>query len=417
MSAAAIPFAEVRKHGWIVVGDDVYDIARFAKKHPGGPEIVHLRGSDATFHLINAHGVLGELPALPKKLRVGAVDPATLRPVDRDLRALWREFHARGLFAYKRWWFALDLVRGLGLFACGWLLMDRLPAVAFCAFLIARLNVMWWVHDACHDSIFRERAVARRWAEWMSILFVGTTVLDYQYVVHRIHHGFTNTVGADQAIETGPVVWHQLMRARTTDTFVPIQSWFWFLVVLPLTLPYFIYIGVRQALAERRFWTLAATAARWAIALWVFWDHLVVFLVPSFLAAYLLGLTASLNHFHRPMSDVADWNFARSVTCVTQNLTATNRVSAWMLGGLTFHIEHHFFATMPRRNYRIVAPEIRAFCARHGLEYGEVSFVRAIANLWRKLRRPFDDNAPPIRPSMDVEAARRALEEARGARR
>ena len=398
-----ITLTDVRRNGWIIVGDAVYDITKFAAKHPGGPEILHLRGSDATLPLINAHGIRGELPRLPKKLRVGTIDPETLRPADRELREMLDGFRARGLFHYKRWWFALDLVRGLGFFVCGWLMLDRAPAVAFFALLIARLNVMWWVHDVCHDSVFTDRTIARRWAELMSILFVGTSLLDYQYVVHRKHHGFTNTIGADQAIDTGPVVWHQLMRARTADTFLPIQSWFWFLVVLPLTLPYFIYIGLRHSLAQRAYGSIVAVALRWALCLWAFSDHLLVFLVPSFLAAYLLGLTASLNHFHRPMAATADWNFARSVTCVTQNLTATNRVSAWLLGGLTFHIEHHFFATMPRRNYRRIAPELRAFCDRHQLEYAQVSFPRAVAGLWKKLRRPFDDNAPPSRPSMDIE--------------
>jgi fatty acid desaturase len=397
-----VHFREVQKNGWIVVGDDVYDITQFAEKHPGGPEILHLRGSDATLPLINAHGVRGELPKLPKKLRVGQIDPKTLRPVDEDLRQMLAQFHERGLFVYKKRWLALDLLRGLGFFIAGWLVLDRWPALAFIALLVGRLNVMWWVHDVCHDSVFRDRKIARRWAELMSIAFVGTPVLDYQYIVHRIHHGFTNTIGADQAINTGPVVWHNLMRARTSDTFVPIQSLFWFLVVLPLTLPYFVYIGMRQSIADREYWTIFLVLLRWAICFWGFWDHLAVLLVPSFLSAYLLGLTASLNHFHRPMWSTADWNFARSVTTVTQNLTATNRVSAWLLGGLTFHIEHHFFATMPRRNYRVIARDIRAFCKRNRLEYSEVSFVRAIANLWRKLRHPFDDDAPPSRPSMDA---------------
>jgi fatty acid desaturase 3 (delta-6 desaturase) len=399
---ANISLAEVRRRGLVIVGDDVYDISDWAAKHPGGPEILQLRGSDATLPLINAHGVLGELPRLPKRFRVGAIDEATLRPTDVELRQMWQRFRARGLFRYRPWWFVLDLARGLGLFVVGWLVMDHSPSAAFTALLIARLNVMWWVHDACHDSVFADRKIARRWAEMMSILFVGTSVLDYQYVVHRIHHGYTNTIGADQAIDTGPVVWHQLMRARTSDTFVPMQSWFWFLVVLPLTLPYFMYIGLRHSVRERAYLTIVAVIARWAVALWAFRDHLVVFLVPSLLSAYLLGLTASLNHFHRPMAASNDWNFARSVTTVTQNLGATNRVTAWLLGGLSFHIEHHFFATMPRRNYRAIAPEIRAFCARHGLTYHSISVPQAIAALWRKLRDPYRDNLPPSRPSMDL---------------
>jgi fatty acid desaturase 3 (delta-6 desaturase) len=402
-----ISFEQARDEGFVIVGDDVYDISKFSAKHPGGPEISQLRGGDATFPLINAHGILGELPTrLPKKLIVGKLDRETLSPVDRDLRELWAQLRERGMFHYKLWWFLLDIFRGLGIFVLGWLMLDRSPVIAFFALLVARLNVMWWVHDVCHDSVFEDRAVAKRWAEMMSILFVGTSVHDYQYVVHRMHHGFTNTIGADQAIETGPVVWHQLMRARTSDTFVPIQSWFWFLVVLPLTLPYFVVIGAKHSIRDREWLALLGVIARWAICIWLFWDHLLVFLVPSFLSAYILGLTASLNHFHMPMAEQMDWNFARSVATVTQNLGAQSRVSSWLVGGLSFHIEHHFFATMPRRNYRKIAPEIRAFCARNGLPYRMIPLSAAVGNLWNKLRRPYDDNAPPSRPSMEAHRAK-----------
>ncbi len=400
--AAVFTLSDVRERGLVVVGDDVYDITKFAAKHPGGPEITQLRGSDATFPLINAHGIRGELPKLPKKLRIGTIDEATLKPVDRDLRAMWADFRERGLFRYKPWWFALDLVRGLGFFLLGWLVMDRSPIAAFFALLVARLNVMWWVHDACHDSVFTDRTVAKRWSEFVSLLFVGTSVLQYQYVVHRMHHGFTNTIGADQAIQTGPVVWHEMMRARTSDTFVPVQSIFWFAVVLPLTLPYFIYIGFRHSIRERAYWTMLGVVVRWGLALWVFEDHLAVFLGSSLLSAYILGLTASLNHFHRPMSSQTDWSFARSVTCVTQNFGGRNRVTGWLVGGLSFHIEHHFFATMPRRNLRKIASEIRAYCERHHLAYETVSLSHAVATLWRKLRHPYENNVPPSRPSMDL---------------
>jgi fatty acid desaturase len=128
--------------------------------------------------------------------------------------------------------------------------------------------------------------------------------------------------------------------------------------------------------------------------------------VPSVLSAYLLGLAASLNHFHRPISDALDKSFPRSVTLATQNLTARNRVSAWLLGGLVFHIEHHLFATMPRRNYRIVTDEIRAYCRRNGLPYKMVTLRKAIASLWHKLNNPYEEVAPP-RPSLpDVHSQR-----------
>ncbi|MBS2025316.1 MAG: hypothetical protein JST92_23180, partial [Deltaproteobacteria bacterium] len=194
MSEALITFEEVKARGLLAVGDDVIDISKFAAKHPGGEEILLLRGSDATLPLINAHGILGKLQEkiIPKNLKVGKLDTSTLPELDKDLRALLKSAHDRGLFRYKRSWLAFDVARGLALWAAAGLSIRYSPVLAFFLFLLARLNVIWWVHDVCHDSVFSNKSRAMFWAEWVSLFFVGTTVLDYQYGVHRIHHGFTN---------------------------------------------------------------------------------------------------------------------------------------------------------------------------------------------------------------------------------
>jgi fatty acid desaturase len=385
-----IPFARVRSEGLTVVGDDVYDLSRFAARHPGGHELSELRGMDATLPLSNAHGVQGAMPRLPATLRVGAIDEATLDPTDRDLRVLHARFRAQGLFEYRRRWLVIDVVRGLGLFAAAAACAPFSRLAAFVVATIALLNVMWWVHDACHDSIFSTRKQARVWAETASILFVGTPVLDYQYVVHRLHHGFTNVLGHDQALETGPIVWDERMRARTNDGVVALQAWLWFLVILPLTFPLFLAMAVYTSVKKRDIFPLVATAVRWAACALLFGGHLALLVLPVLAAGYLLALTSSLNHFHKPISDRSDRNFARSVAHVTQNLVHTGPIVSWLTGGLNFHIEHHLFATMPRHSYRVIAPEIRALFARHGLPYSTCTLPEAVGALWRKLRRPFD---------------------------
>lgn len=40
-----------------------------------------------------------------------------------------------------------------------------------------------------------------------------------------------------------------------------------------------------------------------------------------------------------------------------------------LCGGLERHIEHHLFPTLPAPRLREIAPEVRAICARHGVEY------------------------------------------------
>jgi|GEM_PF-6232410 len=389
-----IPFDEVQAKKLLVVGDDVLDITKFAPHHPGGKEIIQLQGSDATLPLINAHGIQGKLPKLPKNLRIGEIDPATLEPIDRDLRALWKSLFDRGLFRYKRRWLIFDVVRAFGLWGLAWYSVHISVVLAFVLFMVARLNVIYWVHDVCHDSVFANRDRARFWAEWVSLFFVGTPVLDYQYGVHRIHHGFTNVIDADQALDTGPVVWHQKMLKRSSKRFVAIQAWFWFLVILPMTLPFFLGSAIYSRAKRGDWFRIMFVLVRWGLARVLFADHLILLFLPVMAAGYMLSLTASLNHFHRPIADKFDSSFARWVTHVTQNLTERGPLARFFTGGLNFHIEHHFFATMPRRNYPVISAEIQAFCAKYNLPYHTCSLFEAIAALWNKLSHPFAAQPP-----------------------
>ena len=79
---------------------------------------------------------------------------------------------------------------------------------------------------------------------------------------------------------------------------------------------------------------------------------------------------------------------------MTQNLRERGPFWRWFTGGLNFHIEHHFFATMPRRNYPVISAEIQAFCKDHGLPYHTCSVFEALAALWHKLNHPFAGAAP-----------------------
>lgn len=107
----------------------------------------------------------------------------------------------------------------------------------------------------------------------------------------------------------------------------------------------------------------------------------------------------SLNHFHKPITESLADGFAASVTRATQNMTHEGWLYTLLSGGLNFHIEHHLFSTMPRRNYRVVAPEVRAFCARHGLEYSTSTFGQALRALAGKLDAPY--GARPVADTVE----------------
>lgn len=62
-----ISWEEIKKHthkddSWIVIGDSVYDVSKWMKKHPGGARILHHHaGQDATVVAYCLHNHLVDL--------------------------------------------------------------------------------------------------------------------------------------------------------------------------------------------------------------------------------------------------------------------------------------------------------------------------------------------------------------------
>ncbi|BEI94335.1 uncharacterized protein CcaverHIS019_0607940 [Cutaneotrichosporon cavernicola] len=81
-----ITYAEVQKHNsqddcWVVIGDKVYDLTKFAHIHPGGSTPIHkVAGRDATviFTPIHSPGIIED--RLDPSALVGSIDLATLPP-------------------------------------------------------------------------------------------------------------------------------------------------------------------------------------------------------------------------------------------------------------------------------------------------------------------------------------------------
>ena len=61
----------------------------------------------------------------------------------------------------------------------------------------------------------------------------------------------------------------------------------------------------------------------------------------------------------------------------TNNYEVSRPISI-LCGGLDNQIEHHLFPTLPPQRLREIAPEVRAICERHGIEYKTDSWGRTL---------------------------------------
>jgi len=58
----------------------------------------------------------------------------------------------------------------------------------------------------------------------------------------------------------------------------------------------------------------------------------------------------------------------------------------WFCGGLNFQIEHHLFPTMPRHNYPVVHPRVRALFDKHGVDFEVKTLWQAFADVPRCMK-------------------------------
>lgn len=385
----AVGMAEAAARGWLVVGDHALDVHRFARVHRGGSQILTLAGGDATFALINAHGVRGQLPGFLHPFTVAHFTGDGLDPADRELRALLQRYRDLGLFAPRAGATATFSLR-IALFYIGALVLaSTAPWLAAVLLVLGHHDAIWWIHDVAHNAICSTSRGARRTTEFLAILLLGAPAEQFHYRTHRIHHAYTNILGRDGALETGPFVWDRRMAGRSRPRFVRWQALLWFGALLPLIFPLFVISSCLDAARGRRWWVLAGVVARWAIWGWLLGGSPTLLLLAPMIAGYWGTLLSSLNHFHLPITERQSAGFARSVAMHVQNLAVPGRLGTWLTGGLNFHVEHHLFATMPSHRYHEIAADIRALFTRHGLPYRSRGLAGSLVALHAKLRAPF----------------------------
>uniref|UniRef100_A0A3Q3GY09 Fatty acid desaturase domain-containing protein n=1 Tax=Kryptolebias marmoratus TaxID=37003 RepID=A0A3Q3GY09_KRYMA len=99
-----------------------------------------------------------------------------------------------------------------------------------------------------------------------------------------------------------------------------------------------------------------------------------------FLESHWFVWVTQMNHL--PMNI----DYERHQEWLTMQLQATCNIEQsffndWFSGHLNFQIEHHLFPRMPRHNYHLVAPRVRALCEKHGVPYQMKTLWRGMGEL------------------------------------
>ena len=278
------------------------------------------------------------------------------------------------------------------------LLNPRLDIRVATLLLIAFANVQAGViaHEAGHGAISNRR--------WLIVLIGQTfntflTALCYSHFqhIHKRHHSHTNEIAKDLDARSNIFsLYPESAREKRTSAgrFITKHQelLIWPLVTLQgFSLKIDSLITLRKNPEETRIDQLVL------ILHVLLWFGLPTYMLglPTALANYLLmtwfagpylGSIFLVNnlgmYYVKPYEKLP---FLHQQLITTRNL-GQSRFEDFIFGGLNHHIEHHLFPTISMYQLRQARLITRNFCAQHNLPYTEMSWLKAIGEVYTHLR-------------------------------
>uniref|UniRef100_A0A8C9X4A4 acyl-CoA (8-3)-desaturase n=1 Tax=Sander lucioperca TaxID=283035 RepID=A0A8C9X4A4_SANLU len=409
-AAGVYTWEEVQSHcnrndQWLVINRKVYNITQWVKRHPGGIRVIsHYAGEDATEAFTAFHPDLKFVQKFLKPLQIGelaATEPSHDRnknaTIIQDFHTLRAQVESEGLFQARPLFFCLHLGHILLLEALAWLIiwvwgtswtLTFLSAVmlATTQSMPVSLHLLYWNHLLHKFVIGHLKGASANW--WNHRHFqhhAKPNIFSKDPDVNMLH---VFVVGATQPVEYG------IKKIK----YMPYhhQHKYFFLVGPPLLIPVYFHIQIIHTMISRRDWVDLAWSLSYylrylccSIPMFGLFGSVVFISFVRFLESHGFVWVTQMNHL--PM----DIDHEKNQDWLSMQLQATCNIKQslfndWFSGHLNFQIEHHLFPTMPRHNYHLVAPLVRALCEKHGIPYQVKTLQQGFADVFRSLKHSGD---------------------------
>ncbi|KAK7113757.1 hypothetical protein V1264_012987 [Littorina saxatilis] len=405
---------EIKKHAtksdrWLVIDGCVYDVTRWAKRHPGGERLIaHHAGQDATDAWVAFHKDHKAVGKYLKPMMIGVLKEGEAK--ENELIKDWRDLRSKaedvGYFRASPIFFSLILLHIIALEVAAWFLLytfgvSWLTLLAASILLVtAQAQAGWAQHDYGHLSVFN----SSRWnhiTHIFTINFLKGASSSWWNYRHYQHHAKPNRMSKDPDIrmdklfvlgKVQPVEWGQKKKKGFFGLKFNFQHEYFFFIMPPLLMPLYFNYEIPYFLISRKLWNelfwMGSFFVRYCIMFHHFlgiWGSLCLYLWVRFLESHWFVWTTQMSHLPMDISHDQDEDW------VTMQLKATCNVDPsffnnWFSGHLNFQIEHHLFPTMPRHNLAKVAPLVRSLCKKHGIEYQSKSLLTAFSDIVGSLK-------------------------------
>ncbi|XP_074129355.1 fatty acid desaturase 2-like protein FADS2B [Sminthopsis crassicaudata] len=411
---------EIKKHNlhtdqWLVIRRRVYNVTKWADKHPGGSRILnHYAGEDATDVFLAMHLDQAVVQKYLKPLLIGELAPGEPSQektknaqLVEDFRTLRKTVEDLNLLEPSLSFFFTHLIQILFLealvlfilrsFGNGWLITMLISFLL----TVSQAQASFLQHDTGHLSIFKKS----KWNHLMHKFVMGhlkgmsTKWWNYR---HFQHHAKPNIYPKDPDIDMGPLfvlgesqpIKYGKKKIKYID--YEKQHLYFYVVGLPLLMPVYFNMQSLQVTFLRKEWKELAWISTFYIRYFITYRAyygiigtvLLIYLV-KLLESPWIALVTQMSHIPMRMSTEENQDWFSTQVLATCNVKQSF-FNDWFTGHLNFQIEHHLFPIMPRHNYYKVAPLVRALCAKHGIDYVNKPMLKAFGDIVRSLKKSGD---------------------------
>jgi fatty acid desaturase len=326
--------------------------------------------------------------------------------------ALAKRVKAEGLLDRRPGSYVLRGIVLAALFAVGFALLFLLGHTWWQLLVAGYFSVLFTqaaflAHDSAHKQIFTSGPRGEVVSRILGNLVVG---LSYGWWMnkHTRHHANPNTIGRDNDIAAGAVVFvpEDAMARTGLKRWLTARQGYFFIPILMVAGLDLHVSAVKAILGAEPVQHRVQEGLFIALRLLGFAGLVFLVLGPvlglAFMAVQIatfgvyMGGTFAVNH-----TGMGQIGHDQKVDYLRrQVLTSRNISGGWpmaqAMGGLNYQIEHHLFPNMPSVNLRRVRPIVRAYCADLGVHYEENTFGRAFAAVLKYLHRVGIRHADPF---------------------
>uniref|UniRef100_A0AAZ3SAQ2 Cytochrome b5 heme-binding domain-containing protein n=1 Tax=Oncorhynchus tshawytscha TaxID=74940 RepID=A0AAZ3SAQ2_ONCTS len=398
--SAVYTWEEVQKHchrsdQWLVIDRKVYNITQWAKRHPGGIRVIsHFAGEDATDAFVAFHPDPNFVRKFLKPLLIGELAPTEPSQDHGKNAVMVQDFQALRDRVEKEEALALGLL---------WVWGTSWSLTLLCSLMLAtsQSQAGWLQHDYGHLSVCKTSS----WNHVLHKFVIGHlkgASANWWNHRHFQHHAKPNVFSKDPDVNSLHVfvlgdkqpVEYGIKKLK----YMPYhhQHQYFFLIGPPLVIPVFFTIQIFQTMFSQRNWVDLAWAMTFYLRFFCcyypffgFFGSVALISFVRFLESHWFVWVTQMNHLPMEIDHERhqDWlTMQLSATCNIEQSTFND----WFSGHLNFQIEHHLFPTMPRHNYHMVAPLVRALCEKHGLPYQVKTLQKAIIDVVGSLKKSGD---------------------------